>query len=198
MIHPAATAETKQPLEGLQPKECNGHPGAVVTYRATAGACPVCLDRHRLIREHNRLLDRSTTTTVYRETEATRRKPEAIAEEFRCLQATIDVHLNTIRDQDQKIRQHEALNGAAKTEIQRLANLLQSATNRESDRVTETANLYEEIEEQADELRERDGTIKTYRADFRVMVEKGVGAEEIERIPAAGSKPKKGADEPGM
>ncbi|KKK82761.1 hypothetical protein LCGC14_2800150 [marine sediment metagenome] len=94
------------------------------------------------------------------------------AEEIRCLKATIEVHLNTIRDQDRNIDDGHALAAAGETERRRLSNLLLLASAGRAELATEVAQIQEEVEEQADTIRERDGTIEGYRKDFRVMVER--------------------------
>ena len=129
---------------GIQlPKTCYLHGEAVAIYNGDK--CPVC-------RTHEWLNE---------QVEAGLNNAEMIR-----------AHAEAIANQRRMIDDRDGIIAAGETERRRLSNLLLSATNRHAAHVIEVANLQEEIEEQADTIRERDGTIEKYREDFRVMTGK--------------------------
>ena len=69
-------------------------------------------------------------------------------------------------------KEQSAAIAAAKTENRGLSNLLLSATTRRAGQATEVASLQEAVKWQADVIRGRDGTIKAYLGELRVMAKK--------------------------
>lgn len=101
-----------------------------------------------------------------------------LQEEVRCQKATVEVHLNTLQAESQKVRERDAIIAAGKTERQELSNRLRSAMDRNAGYSTDLAAFRVLLAATEMRLRERDMVIAGYRTSLTEEIDEDITGKE--------------------